>query len=172
MRVWQLEHGKYRVRYGMDTSGQESVGDVVMDQTMELARYSPIRMRAPGRQVMVLTVERQERLDPIRKRPDLAIGRKDVAVIGNQIHVTVHNIGGSDAPPSTIQLVRGGKVIAQKRAPALKAPIDLKPKTATLVLDRAGQLRDITVRIIPPLNTDEITTVNNEVPVFVPSRLN
>jgi|SRR5450631_2373682 hypothetical protein len=61
---------------------------------------------------------------------------KDVKIVnGSRMTVTVHSLGSVDAPPARIVL-RGGrrKVLATGRAPALNAPLDLYPKTATVSL--------------------------------------
>ena len=45
--------------------------------------------------------------------------------------VTVHSLGAVDAPASKVVLRdKAGKTMATRRVPALKAPLDLTPKTA------------------------------------------
>jgi len=166
MRVWQLDHGRYRVRAGADTSGNEEIGKAALDEEMTLLRHSPIALTVPPRQVLVVTVQQLARLADIRTRPDLAIGPKDVALTEGRLTVTVHNIGGADAPASSAELLSEGKVVAQKPVPALPAPTDLTPKTATIVFEQVRALRDARVRIVPPEATTEITTANNEVTPF------
>ena len=58
---------------------------------------------------------------------------------------------------------KGLKPLAQKPLPALPAPVDLLPKTATVVFEKVGEGDALTVRIVPPKGTAEITTENNEV---------
>ena len=49
--------------------------------------------------------------------------------------VTVHSVGAIDAPASKVVLRdRDGKTIATAEVPALKAPVDLTPKTAQVTL--------------------------------------
>ena len=63
--------------------------------------------------------------------------------------VTVHSVGAVDAPASKVVLRgREGKTIATANVPALKAPLDLTPKTAQVTLtipagaDLKGATRD------------------------------
>jgi len=163
MRVWQLEHGRYRVRAGVDRSGDEVIDDVSVDEDVALMRYSPIRLKIPPRCVVVVTVQQRERLDDIRRRPDLAIGPNDVAFANGRMRVTIHNIGGAAAPATRVQLVRAGKAVAQEPAPPLAAPTDLVPKTATVTFEGIAERTGLAIRIMPPPGTAEITAVNNEI---------
>ena len=56
--------------------------------------------------------------------------------------------------------------------PALKAPLDLKPKTATVNLrvPRTANLAGATIIVEPSRATLEITRRNNAVPLSVPDR--
>ena len=55
--------------------------------------------------------------------------------------VRVHSLGSIEAPPAKIVLRDGqGKVLATGRTPALKAPLDLYPKTATVSLTLPASL--------------------------------
>ncbi len=49
--------------------------------------------------------------------------------------VTVHSVGAVDAPASKVVLRdKAGKTLATADVPALKAPLDLTPKTAQVTL--------------------------------------
>jgi hypothetical protein len=80
--------------------------------------------------------------------------------------VKVHSLGSVDAPESEVVLRdRAGKVVASGKAPALKAPLDLVPKTAVVSLllpanaDWKGGSVTIELKGDPP----EITQKNNRV---------
>ena len=168
MRVWRLDHGRYRVRAGVDTQGQEEIGDVLLDREMELARYVPVLVRVPPRRVVVVTAEQLEPLDDIRLRPDLAMGPADLRVADGTLEITVHNIGGANAPPSRVHLLAGDEVLAERPVPALPAPIDLVPKTATVRFKLPGARPNLRVAVIVPEAVREITTLNNEMPIPSP----
>ncbi len=52
-----------------------------------------------------------------------------------KVRVTVHSLGAVDAPPAAVALVDvSGSVLARAETPALKAPLDLKPITAQVVI--------------------------------------
>jgi hypothetical protein len=103
---------------------------------------------------------------PYWSRPDLGIGADDVAVDGNKMKVTVHSLGSVNAPASKVVLRdKDGKVLATASAPALKAPLDLFPKTAqvTLNVPAKADWKGGSVTIEPNGGEPEITTMNNRV---------
>ncbi len=72
---------------------------------------------------------------PYWSRPDLGIDPEDVKVDGAKMTVTVHSVGALDAPASKVVLRdKTGKTLATAEVPALKAPLDLTPKTAQVTL--------------------------------------
>jgi hypothetical protein len=58
----------------------------------------------------------------------------------------------------------GGRVVARAKLPALKAPRDLSPRTATVRL-RAGKASGMTVRVALADDAPETTRLNNAVAV-------
>ena len=103
---------------------------------------------------------------PYWSRPDLGIAERDVRVTGRSVRVRVHSVGAADAPASTVTVRdAAGKAIATSPVPALKAPVDLVPKTAevTLTLPTGASLQggSVTVEMRGPL--PEITLRNNSV---------
>ena len=80
--------------------------------------------------------------------------------------VTVHSLGAVDAPTSKIVLRdKDGKVLATANAPALKAPLDLFPKTAQVLLNLPAKAdwKGGSVTIEPNGGGPEITIMNNRV---------
>jgi hypothetical protein len=80
--------------------------------------------------------------------------------------VTVHSVGSVDAPASKVVLrEKTGKTLATADVPALKAPLDLAPKTArvTLTLPAGADLKGATVTVECGGNLPEITLMNNSV---------
>jgi hypothetical protein len=102
---------------------------------------------------------------PYWSRPDLGIDRGDIKVNGASMTVRVHSLGSIEAPPAKIVLRDGqGKVLATGRTPALKAPLDLYPKTATVSLTLPASLDwKGGVTIEPGGSLPEITQMNNRV---------
>ena len=103
---------------------------------------------------------------PYWSRPDLGIDPDDVKIDGNRLKVTVHSVGSVDAPASKVVLRdRTGKILATANAPALKAPLDLLPKTAEVVLTPPAKSdwKGGTVTIEMTGNQPEITQLNNRV---------
>jgi hypothetical protein len=99
---------------------------------------------------------------PTETRPDLGIGADDVVRRGREVRVTVHSLGAVDAPAGAVEILdAAGKAIARAATPPLKAPTDLKPKTAVVTLSLpAGAKR---VRVSLPDGVAEVTQLNNEV---------
>lgn len=80
--------------------------------------------------------------------------------------VTVHSLGSVDAPASRVVLRdRGGKVLASARAAALKAPVDLVPKTevVSMALPANADWKGGSVTIESSGTVPEITQRNNRV---------
>jgi hypothetical protein len=107
-----------------------------------------------------------ESAEPYWARPDLGIGKDDVVVKNGSVSVTVHSIGSVDSKPTELALVSGdGKVLSTTPVPALKAPVDLMPRTVTLSLKMPGRssLQGTTVVLNPDNRFKEITRINNRV---------
>jgi hypothetical protein len=114
----------------------------------------------------VVTLKLVSKGTPYWERPDLAIGKEDVKVQGNRVRVTVHSLGSVDTPASTVALVdKTGKVLASAPVPALKAPLDLVPKTTTVTLTppKGASLTGGNVVVDPGATLKEITRMNNRV---------
>jgi hypothetical protein len=96
----------------------------------------------------------------------LGIGADDVKVEGAKITVTVHSLGSVDAPASKVVVRdKAGKTLATARVPALKAPLDLSPKTAqvTLAVPKGADLKGATGTVECGGDLPEITLMNNSV---------
>jgi hypothetical protein len=75
-------------------------------------------------------------------------------------------VGSVDAPAGRVVVRdREGKMIASGRTPALKAPVDLFPKTATvtITLPAGADWNDGSVSVEPGGSLPEITQMNNRV---------
>jgi hypothetical protein len=103
---------------------------------------------------------------PYWSRPDLGISERDVRVSGRRIRVTVHSVGAVDAPASVV-IIRdtAGRTIASASAPALKAPLDLRPKSTDVVLTvpAKANLEGASISVEMGGSVPEITLRNNVV---------
>ena len=169
MRVWKLQHGRYRVRAGVDTNddGRPDLG--VTERTMELARYSPVALRLPPGKTLAVEVDLVQPLPSIRRRADLALGPTDTRWVKGKLRVVVHNVGGAPACGGVVEVLRGKQVVARKPFPPLEAPDDLKPRKAAVTFDGLRPAKDLRVRLVPERPIEEITLVNNEL-APVPAR--
>jgi hypothetical protein len=102
---------------------------------------------------------------PYWSRPDLGIDPEDVKIEGNRMKVTVHSVGSVDAPASKVVVRdRTRKVLAAATAPALKAPLDLLPKTTVVDLSLPkADWKGGTVTVEMRGSQPEITLKNNRV---------
>jgi hypothetical protein len=164
MRVWRLPHGRYEVSTGVDRDGDDQPEERLCRREMELWRYdgTVVFTVFPG-QTQVIELSLLEELDNVRTRPDLAIGPYDVAIEDGAAVATVHNIGGSTAPPSTIE-VRGAnnKVIGVAQTPPLEAPHSLQPITARVRIQLDSGARPARAVLDPADRIAEITESNNQ----------
>jgi hypothetical protein len=79
-----------------------------------------------------------------------------------------HSLGSVDAPASKVVLRdKAGKVLASASVPAIKAPIDLLPKTAAVVLTlpAGADWKGGSVTVESSGKLPEITQMNNRVPL-------
>jgi CARDB len=123
-------------------------------------------MEEAMRATTVVTLKLVSKGAPYWERPDLGIGQEDVKVQGRQVQVTVHSLGSVDAPATTVALVdMSGKVLASVPVPALKAPLDLFPKTTTVTLTvpKGASIKGCSVVVDPDATLREITRMNNRV---------
>jgi hypothetical protein len=83
---------------------------------------------------------------------------------GREVRVTVHSLGALDAPAGRVWIEGpDGSVVAKADTPPLKAPSDLKPKTAVVRLTLPAGFEDkaARVRVALPPDVAEVTQLNN-----------
>lgn len=135
-------------------------------QTVAFERSKSIAITFAPRTTTVIELTLKSKGVPYWSRPDLGIDSEDVKVEGSKMTVTVHSVGAVDAPASKVVLRdRSGKILATATVPALKAPLDLTPKTAqvTLTLPANTDLKGATVTVECGGDVPEITLMNNSV---------
>ncbi|MDP2981898.1 MAG: LamG-like jellyroll fold domain-containing protein [Candidatus Latescibacter sp.] len=163
---WDVDPGIWEVSEGIDSNGDDTPESVIGKRTVEFERTGEIGFTFAPKKTTIITLKLLNKSKPYWSRPDLAIGKDDIRVQGNTIAVTVHSLGSVDAPSGTLLLRdSGGKILARGSIPALKAPHDLLPKTADVLLKLPAVVnpRGCTVQI--DTGVKEITMRNNAVKI-------
>jgi hypothetical protein len=135
-------------------------------QTVPFERSVGIPVTFPPHTSYTIELTLKEKGTPYWQRPDLGISFDDVTLEGHVMKVVVHSLGATDAPASKLTLRdAAGKVLATGSIPALKAPLDLTPKTATVILHVADtkNIATDTLTIDDTGATPEITQMNNHI---------
>ncbi|HEY4355025.1 MAG TPA: LamG domain-containing protein [Acidobacteriaceae bacterium] len=165
MTGWEIDPGQWEIKQSTQAAANAPLtGTTTSTVTFERSRSVEITF-APGT-TTVLELTLKEKGVPYWSRPDLGIDREDVRIEGHQMRVKIHSLGAVDAPPEKVIVRdREGKVLATAMTPALKAPLDMQPKTATVSLNLKGKADWIggTVSIEGGGSVPEITLLNNTV---------
>jgi hypothetical protein len=166
MTGWEIDPGKWEIMQGTQA---DAAGGPVHDastRTVDFERSRDLDVTFPPHTTTVLELKLVEKGVPYWSRPDLGIDRSDVKVDGMTMRVTVHSLGSVDAPAAKVVLRdREGKVLATGKVPALRAPLDLVPKTAvvSMVLPVGADWKGGSVRVVSTGGLPEITQRNNQV---------
>jgi len=168
MTGWEIDPGKWEIMQGVQGSTGNGPLRDVSTRTEEFERSRDVEITFPPHTTTVIELKLVEKGLPYWSRPDLGIGADDVKVDGGHVKVTVHSLGSVDAPASKVVLRdKEGKVLASAAVPAIKAPLDLFPKTATvtLALPSAANWKGGSVTVESSGDVPEITQLNNRVPM-------
>jgi hypothetical protein len=154
MTGWEIDPGKWEITQGTSkrTEDFERSRDLTFTFAPRSSTELELKLVKPG--------------VPYWSRPDLGIDREDIKVNGSRMTITVHSLGSVEAPAGRIVLRdREGRVLATGRTPALKAPLDLYPKTATvsLTLPAGADWKGGSVSVEAGGRVPEITQRNNRV---------
>jgi hypothetical protein len=163
-----LDPGKWDVTQGVQGASAGAPLRDASTRTEEFERSRDLEITFPPHTTTVLELKLVEKGVPYWSRPDLGIGADDVKVDGNRVKVTVHSLGSVDAPTSKVVLRdKAGKVLASAAVPSIKAPLDLFPKTASvvLILPAAADWKGGSVTVESSGEVPEITQMNNRVPL-------
>jgi hypothetical protein len=170
-----LPRGQYEVRIGNDANH---------DDTMDGAPHTilPLSLVQEGVQ-LILPALPNGVLQKIEIRlltpatglppalPDPAVEHGDVTFVANgTATVVVHNLGTVPVTGASVELVQNGSVVATAPLPAIAAPLDYQPKTATVNLCcgtfTPGAL--VTVRVALPPGTLQLNSGNDAVTLAPP----
>src|SRR6185436_10378427 len=126
-----LEPGKWKMMQGIDTHEKDTDDGLIQAMQVEFGEVEfehdrPLTITLAPRATTVIELKLISKGTPYWNRPDLGIGKDDVVIQDRNVSVTVHSLGGVDAPATRLALVdANGRVIATVAVPALKAPLDL-----------------------------------------------
>ncbi|MDA2925614.1 hypothetical protein MYX78_00005, partial [Acidobacteria bacterium AH-259-G07] len=164
LTAWDLDPGTWEVTVGVDNDGDDTADSLSRKETIRLQRTEQLELVLEPKVSTIVQLNLKSRASALWGRPDLGIGREDVKVEGSQVTVTIHSLGSVDAPRTSVALRDpSGQIVATAPVPALKAPLDLLPKSATVTLAAPGgtNLSGYNIRVDPENEIEEITTRNN-----------
>jgi hypothetical protein len=166
MTGWEIDPGKWEITQGTRGNAETDPVENLNTRSESFERSTSLNFTFAPRTTTMLELKLVEKGVPYWSRPDLGIGADDIKVEGNHMKVTVHSLGAVDAPTSKVVLRnRTGKVLATAHAAALKAPLDLLPKTevVSLTLPRGADWKGGSVSVEISGTLPEITQMNNRV---------
>ena len=132
MTLWDITPGTWEISQGTRADAADGPLANAGTESAELGRSSEVPVTFAPRTTTVLDLRLVKKGAAYWTRPDLGIGREDIRLSARTLSVTVHSLGAVDAPASRV-VVRdaAGREIASAPVPAIKAPTDLRPQTAT-----------------------------------------
>jgi hypothetical protein len=166
MTGWEIDPGKWEITQATRGDAETDPLQNVTTRTDSFERSKRMDITFAPHTTTVIELKLVEKGVPYWSRADLGISNDDVKVEGNRMKVTVHSLGAVDAPASKVVLRdKDGKVLATGNAPALKAPLDLFPKTAEVVLNVPAKAdwKGGSVTVESKGTGPEITMMNNRV---------
>ncbi len=165
MTGWTVTAGDWKMTTGVSTKGSD-MADAPQTKIVPLEKSASVDVVFAPRQTTVLEFDLAKAGPPTETRADLGIGLDDLKRSGRTLQVTVHSLGALDAPAGKVWVEdASGKVIVSGVTPPLKAPRDLRPKTATvkLSLPAGFNTTGARVRVALPDGVREVTQLNNSV---------
>ena len=168
MTGWDVLNGEWELIQGTDTNGDGTIDQETMRKKVAFGREETVTLTIPPRQqTMVQMKLAGNGVSIVLQRPDLAIGEEDVQIVGDQVTVTVHNLGFAPAPATPIVLTdrTGQKIYYMATVPPLEGTHDLLPKKTqvTLTLPPAIKCDNCRVIVDPENTVSEIRKSNNSV---------
>jgi hypothetical protein len=165
MTGWNVTAGDWTMTSGVDANGDDRA-DAPQSRIVPLEKSASVDVVFAPRQTTVMEFDLARAGPPTEGRADIGIGADDVKLAGRSLQVTVHSLGAMDAPVGSLTIEdAAGKVVAHGATPPLKAPRDLKPKTAVvrLSLPVGFDPKGARVRVALPDGVREVTQLNNVV---------
>ncbi|WP_426051853.1 LamG-like jellyroll fold domain-containing protein [Brevundimonas sp. SL161] len=164
LRGAEVTPGQWRVTQGIDADNDGSA-DATQSSDMTFEPDAEVALTLAPRQATVLEFSLTEAGAPMSSRPDVGLDPSDVRINGRRAEVTVHSLGGVDAPAGEVIVeTADGRVVGRQAFAALPAPADLLPKTTTVrVALTSGSTSGLRVRLVLAGDPAEINWWNNVV---------
>ncbi len=167
LRLWRIRDGHYRLRVGADNDDDGFIdrdASLLEDKRVLLRRFSEIPLRVPSLTNIAVEIELLKATKRPVGLPDLAIAlNRDIQEKGDDLLVTVHNIGNADARNVIVEVLdQEGQIIERKLIAEIAAPLDLNPKKVDLRFNCRGRIWKRVV-IDPEGAIEELYKGNNEI---------
>ncbi|HWT51927.1 MAG TPA: LamG domain-containing protein, partial [Caulobacter sp.] len=164
MTGWNVAPGVWSLSQGFDTNGDDVIDGAPETATIAFERSLGTKIALSPRQTVIIDMKLTKAGDDPAKRADLGVGRGDVVVKGGAITAKVHSLGAQDAAPAKLELVDTSyKVLDSAVVPALEAPLDLLPKTASVKLRIPAGVKAQGLRVRIVTSQPQNTRLNDEV---------
>jgi hypothetical protein len=164
MTGWTVAPGQWSLSQGLDANGDDAIDGAAQTRSIAFERSLGTQVVLAPRQTTVIDMKLATAGDDPARRADLGVGRGDVTVKGSTVTAVVHSLGAQDAAPAKLELVdAAGKVLASAPTPALKAPRDLLPKTASVKLKIPAGVKAQGLRVRVVTTQAQNTRLNDEV---------
>jgi hypothetical protein len=167
MTVWEIDPGTWRVRQGVDTTGDQQIDRSENEHIVKLERGSKLSLSYEPREHTIIHLELVEpAATGYWERADLGIGRDDVQISETEVTVRVHSLGASGTPETRLELRdANGHLAASQIVPEMEAPVDLIPRWIDVKLNiKPGtDLSSGIVVVDPEEKINQITRLNTSV---------
>ncbi|ENZ80798.1 hypothetical protein OR37_03232 [Caulobacter vibrioides OR37] len=164
MTGWNVAPGQWSLTQGIDANGDDAIDGAGQTRALPFERSLGTQVVLPPRQTTIIDMKQVTAGDDPAQRADLGVGRGDIAVNGATVTATVHSLGAQDATAARLELVdASGKVLDSAPTPALKAPKDLLPKTASVKLKIPAGVKAQGLRVRIVTSQPQNTRLNDEV---------
>ncbi len=138
------------------------------EEQVAFGRSRSIALTIPARKEYTVSLELAGPVRDDATFPELGIGAGDVVREGQELVVTLHNLGGVETPATPVALVDArGRVLSTAVCPPVPAALDLQPKTARvrLAVPAGRDLRGCRVVVDPDDTLCELYESNNTLPL-------
>ncbi|MDI1366408.1 MAG: LamG domain-containing protein [bacterium] len=164
MTGWGVAPGQWNLTQGLDANGDDAIDGTGESRSVAFERTKAVTLTLPPRQTTIVDMALTQPGDDPARRADLGVGRGDVTVKGSTITVHVHSLGAQDTVAAKLELIDASdQVLASAPVPALKAPTDLLPKTASIRLKIPSGMKSTGLRVRLVSDQPQITALNDEV---------
>ena len=168
MKGWDVQPGTWEVKETLDSNGDDKPDMELNKREVKFGLSDTVNFSFQPHKSTFITLKLIKKGKDYTELPDLAAGKHDIKISGDNVKVTVHNLGAVESAPVKIALIdSNGKIISESDIPSLKAPDDLLPKTTEVELSIPNGINTagLSVLIDPENRVHEITRVNNIVEI-------